>query len=30
MMLGVLAKIVLRLLFGIKYLIHLPGFNFNI
>ena len=30
MMLGVLAKIVLRLLFGIKYLFSLPTFNFNI
>jgi hypothetical protein len=30
MMMGVLAKIVLRLLFGIKYLFSLPGFNFNI
>ncbi len=30
MMMGVLGKIVLRLLFGIKYLIHLPSFSFNI
>jgi hypothetical protein len=30
MMVGVLGKIVLRLLFGIKYLISLPMFNFNI
>jgi len=30
MMVGVLAKIVLRMLFGIKYLISLPSFNFNI
>ncbi len=30
MMMGVLAKIILRLLFGIKYLISLPAFNFNI
>ena len=30
MMMGVLGKIVLRLLFGIKYLISLPQFNFNI
>jgi hypothetical protein len=30
MMMGVLAKIVLRLLFGVKYLISLPTFNFNI
>ncbi len=30
MMLGVLGKILLRLLFGIKYLISLPMFNFNI
>ena len=30
MMLGVLGKIVLRLLFGIKYLISFPTFNFNI
>jgi len=30
MMMGVLAKIVLRLLFGIKYLFSLPMFNFNI
>ena len=30
MMMGVLGKIVLRLLFGIKYLISLPTFNFNI
>ena len=30
MMMGVLAKIVLRLLFGIKYLFSLPSFNFNI
>ena len=30
MMFGVLGKIVLRLLFGVKYLIHLPQFNFNI
>jgi len=30
MMMGVLAKILLRLLFGIKYLISLPAFNFNI
>ena len=30
MMCGVLGKIVLRLLFGIKYLISLPAFNFNI
>ena len=30
MMMGVLGKIVLRLLFGIKYLISLPAFNFNI
>jgi len=30
MMMGVLAKIMLRLAFGIKYLISLPGFNFNI
>ena len=29
-MMGVLGKIVLRLLFGIKYLISLPVFNFNI
>jgi len=29
-MMGVLAKIVLRLLFGIKYLMSLPDFNFNI
>ncbi|MBI3996165.1 MAG: cytochrome b N-terminal domain-containing protein [Candidatus Omnitrophica bacterium] len=30
MMMGVLGKIMLRLLFGIKYLISLPMFNFNI
>ncbi len=30
MMLGVLGKILLRLLFGVKYLISLPQFNFNI
>ena len=30
MMMGVLGKILLRLLFGIKYLIHLRMFNFNI
>jgi quinol-cytochrome oxidoreductase complex cytochrome b subunit len=30
MMFGVLGKIMLRLLFGIKYLISLPAFNFNI
>lgn len=30
MMFGVLGKIALRLLFGIKYLIHLPIFSFNI
>jgi len=30
MMMGVLGKIVLRMLFGIKYLISLPNFNFNI
>ena len=30
MMTGVLGKIVLRLLFGVKYLISLPVFNFNI
>ncbi|MBI4342830.1 MAG: cytochrome b N-terminal domain-containing protein [Candidatus Omnitrophica bacterium] len=30
MMMGVLGKIVLRLLFGIKYLISFPIFNFNI
>ena len=30
MMVGVLGKIILRLLFGIKYLISLPAFNFNI
>jgi len=30
MMMGVLGKIVLRLLFGIKYLFSLPMFNFNI
>jgi len=30
MMMGVLGKIVLRLLFGIKYLISIPTFNFNI
>jgi hypothetical protein len=30
MMMGVLGKIVLRLLFGIKYLISWPAFNFNI
>jgi hypothetical protein len=30
MMIGVLGKILLRLLFGIKYLISLPAFNFNI
>jgi hypothetical protein len=30
MMLGVLGKIVLRLLFGVKYLFSLPTFNFNI
>ncbi|OGW90612.1 MAG: hypothetical protein A3D28_02180 [Omnitrophica bacterium RIFCSPHIGHO2_02_FULL_63_14] len=30
MMVGVLGKILLRLLFGIKYLISLPAFNFNI
>ena len=30
MMLGVLGKIVLRLLFGIKYLISIPTFSFNI
>jgi quinol-cytochrome oxidoreductase complex cytochrome b subunit len=30
MMVGVLGKIVLRLLFGIKYLIHFPTFSFNI
>jgi hypothetical protein len=30
MMVGVLGKIVLRLAFGIKYLISLPAFNFNI
>ena len=30
MMMGVLGKIVLRLAFGIKYLISLPMFNFNI
>ncbi len=30
MMMGVLGKIVLRLLFGIKYLISLPVFSFNI
>ena len=29
-MMGVLGKIVLRLLFGIKYLIHFPTVNFNI
>ncbi|MBI3319405.1 MAG: hypothetical protein HYZ89_02300, partial [Candidatus Omnitrophica bacterium] len=30
MMVGVLGKIVLRLLFGVKYLISLPAFSFNI
>ncbi len=30
MMMGVLGKIILRLLFGVKYLISLPTFNFNI
>ena len=30
MMLAVLGKIALRLLFGIKYIIHLPVFSFNI
>ncbi|MBI4004017.1 MAG: cytochrome b N-terminal domain-containing protein [Candidatus Omnitrophica bacterium] len=30
MMMGVLAKIVLRLLFGVKYLISIPTFSFNI
>ncbi len=30
MMIGVLGKIMLRLLFGVKYLIHLPTVNFNI
>ena len=30
LMMGVLGKIVLRLLFGIKYLISLPAFSFNI
>ena len=30
MMIGVLAKIALRLLFGVKYLISWPTFNFNI
>ena len=30
MMMGVLGKIILRLLFGVKYLISLPMFNFNI
>jgi len=30
MMMGVLAKIVLRLLFGVKYLLSLPAFSFNI
>ena len=30
MMMGVLAKIALRLLFGVKYLISWPAFNFNI
>jgi hypothetical protein len=30
LMMGVLGKIMLRLLFGIKYLISLPMFNFNI
>jgi len=30
MMMGVLGKIVLRLLFGVKYLISIPTFNFNI
>jgi quinol-cytochrome oxidoreductase complex cytochrome b subunit len=30
MMMGVLGKIILRLLFGIKYLVSLPQFNFNI
>ena len=29
-MMGVFGKILLRLLFGIKYLISVPGFNFNI
>ena len=29
-MMGVLGKIVLRLLFGVKYLISVPAFNFNI
>ncbi len=30
LMLGVLGKIALRLLFGVKYLINLPAFSFNI
>ncbi|MBI2104782.1 MAG: cytochrome b N-terminal domain-containing protein [Candidatus Omnitrophica bacterium] len=30
MMMGVLGKIALRLLFGLKYLLSLPAFNFNI
>jgi len=30
LMMGVLGKIVLRLLFGVKYLISMPAFNFNI
>ncbi len=30
MMMGVLGKVMLRLLFGIKYLISIPTFNFNI
>ena len=30
MMLGVLGKIALRLLFGVKYLISFPAFNLNI
>ncbi|MBI4597397.1 MAG: cytochrome b N-terminal domain-containing protein [Candidatus Omnitrophica bacterium] len=30
MMTGVLGKILLRLLFGVKYLIHFPSLNFNI
>jgi hypothetical protein len=30
MMMGVMGKILLRLLFGVKYLFSLPSFNFNI
>ena len=29
-MMGVLGKVVLRLLFGVKYLISIPAFSFNI